>query len=159
MRKTLFKLLSVFMVCLIAVSFTLTAFADEPINESSVPNYDDLVQPCYDNLNSVTTSFSVIDGRGYIAVTYYAYTDTFTYAKLYVKLQKQILGLFWQTVDISDPNDQWTGVCYEAQGGTFDPSFYVGGPGTYRVILKLEVYGTDGTVDVVNDTIKSSNST
>ncbi len=157
MKKTFLKILSAIMVCIVMFSAVLPISANNRVVEETTPNYDGIVQPCYENLSSTTAAFSVNSGVAYVAVTYYAYSDTFSYARLTVKIQKQILGIFWIDVNIGT-NNQWIGYCYDIDG-VFHPSFNVGSGGTYRAQYTLKVYGNDGTVDVYETTIKSSNST
>ncbi len=153
MKNKILKFLSLILTCAIACSCALSISANGNISDEMLPDYGDLVQPCYSNCDSCATSFAVADGMAYMFVTYYAYTDSFTYAKLTAKIQKQVLGIFWTTVDIGTTNNEWVSYNYSIDG-IFDKSYPVDGYGTYRVLYTLEVYGNDGTVDVIEDTIK-----
>ncbi len=158
MKKIILIIMSVIMICTTVCSAVLPICANNNgIDENTTMNYDDIVQPCFVNLSSATLGFTVNSGTAYVAVSYYAYSDTFSYAKLIVKIQKQFLGIFWTDVDIGT-DSQWVGYCYDIDG-VFHPTFPVNGGGTYRAQLTLKVYGKDGSIDTYEDTIKSSHST
>ena len=91
-----------------------------------------------------------VDGNGAnFAVTYVTIEETFLQAKLTVKLEKKVLGLFWTEV-----GDTWTSdYCYDYLGyisGTIPAN----GKGTYRATFKLTVYGNQGIADVIDNTIE-----
>ena len=114
------------------------------------------VQPRLDNFNRASFVFGVAEpGVAEVVVTYSAKEDVFTQAKLTVEIQKKILGVFWVPVDIGETNNNWVGYCSDVYG-TFHKTFNVEGTGTYRAIMILEVSGTGGTTDVVEDIIEST---
>ena len=112
------------------------------------------VTPRFTNCNYCNFIFQVLDpGEAHVSVRYSAKADVFTQAKLTVKIQKKILGLFWNTVDIGAANDEW--IAYSnAVFGEFYNNFSVDGTGTYRAVICLEVYGTSGVVDTIEDTLE-----
>lgn len=108
------------------------------------------------NCNRCTCMFNVTqEGMADVGVTYYAKDDVFTYAKLTVKIQKRVLGLFWSTVDIGESNNEWVVYCYDVYGNFYN-SFPLESTGTYRAVFTVEFYGTSGEVDVIEDTIESA---
>ena len=114
---------------------------------------DSGVAPCLDNCHDVAISFSVIDpGVANFVVSYNGNEETFTQAKLTVTFQKRFLGLFWRTVDIGTENNEWVGYCSDLQGDFYD-TITMDGTGTYRANFKLEIYGTSGTTDVIEETM------
>ena len=115
---------------------------------------EESIFPRFTNCNQCDFAFAVIaPGEAQVLVTYYAKSDVFTQARLTVKIQKKFLGLFWRTVDIGTTNDEW--VAYSsATNGQFYNSFDVDGTGTYRAVFCLEIYGTSGAVDTIEDTIE-----
>ena len=108
------------------------------------------------NCNLCTCTFSAAyGGMAQVGVTYNAKSDVFTYAKLTVKIQKRFLGLFWSTVDIGEPDNEWVAYCYDVHGDFYN-SFPLESTGTYRAVFTVEFYGTSGEVDVIEDTIESA---
>ena len=109
------------------------------------------VMPRWNNDGTCSFNFQVLSpGVAHVSA---AYSGSFTQAKLTVKIQKRFLGFFWSTVDIGEPDDEW--VSYSSQSsGNFYHSFSVSGTGTYRAQFTLEVTGTDGTVDVMEETLE-----
>ncbi len=142
MKKTISRILAVAMSCLLICMFALPTFASD-------------VAPCYYNCNRCTTSFTVYQGRAYAVVDYDAYQDTFIHAKVTFKIEKQFLGIFWNTVEIDETDNTWVAYNYSVHG-TFDKSWPVSGSGTYRGVFTIEIHGKDGTVDVIEDVIKST---
>ena len=99
------------------------------------------------NCNDASMSFVVADGQASFYVSYTGYSSTFTQAKLTVQVQKKFLGLFWR-----DAADEWVGYNTEIMGDFYD-YIPVDGTGTYRAVFKLEVYGSTGVTDVIEDKI------
>ena len=112
------------------------------------------ISPCMDNCHDFTMTFTVVDpGVAEFAVYYNGNSQTFTQAKLTVVFQKKFLGLFWRTVDIGTTNNAW--VAYSTNlRDTFYDSVTMNGTGTYRANFTLEIYGTSGTTDVIEETIE-----
>lgn len=123
-------------------------------NVSSVFAANEGVAPRWSNCNKYTFSFNVLDpGEAHISVSYIAESGVFVQAKSTVKIQKKFLGLFWTTVDIGTTNDEWVEYCTDVYGDLYN-YFPVSGTGTYRAVFKLEITGTNGSVDVIEDTIE-----
>ena len=120
----------------------------------SAAENEETITPRFTNCNQCNFVFQVLDpGEAHVAVTYNAKADVFTQAKLTVKIQKKILGLFWTTVDIGTTNDEW--VAYStAINGQFYNYFSVNGTGTYRAVFCVEMYGISGVVDTIENTIE-----
>ncbi len=153
MKKTAFRLLTVFITVFLMCTLSLQAYATGDITSSG---NDDMVAPCYDNCGRCTTSFTVSGGTAYVAVTYEAYEDSFSYAKITFKLEKQFLFFFWQTVDIGEPNDEWVDYCYDVFGG-FENSWDIdANSGLYRCVMTIEIHGKDGSVDIIEDVTEST---
>ena len=88
-----------------------------------------------------------------IDAVYTGKADTFTQIKVTVKIQKRFLLVFWSTVDIGEPNNEWIATSTDLDGylmGEFD----VNSTGTYRAVFTIEVYGTGGVIDVMEETIE-----
>lgn len=103
--------------------------------------------PRYTNTQDCDLAF-LVDGNGAsFSVSYVALEDTFLQAKLTVKLEKKVLGLFWTQV-----GETWSsGYCYDAVGHIAD-TIPADGKGTYRATFKLTVYGNQGIADVIDHT-------
>lgn len=108
--------------------------------------------PRYDNTDKYTATFSVADpGTAIVRVSYFGTPSTFTKAEITVKIQKRFLLVFWNDVDIGYTNNEWTATCTD-QNGIFSKTFAVNGTGYYRAKITLKVYGSGGTVDVIEST-------
>lgn len=112
------------------------------------------ITPRFTNTNQCDFTFQVLDpGEAHVAVTYNAKRDVFTEAKLTVKIQKRFLAFFWNTVDIGEPNNEWVAYSNEIIGDFYN-YFPVDGTGTYRAVFTLEISGTSGETDIIDDTIE-----
>ena len=92
-------------------------------------------------------------------ITYDGDPDTFSHARLTLRLQKRVWGMFWKNVSITDTvrmteeaitlqNGVWQSE-NRALHGTFSDVILVGAAGEYRVIFTVETFGQDGTVERV----------
>ena len=116
---------------------------------SIVPAYaDSQPTPRYTNTIGCNMAFVVNANGAHFSVSYETIEETFLQAKLTVKLEKKVLGLFWTQI-----GDTWTSdYCYDYLGyisGTLPAD----GKGTYRATFKLTVYGNQGIADVIDHTI------
>lgn len=107
------------------------------------------VSPYLLNTNNCACYFVVANGDAVAAVEYNAKSSSFSYAQITVKIQKRFLGVFWSTVD------EWTETCYDVNGYV-DNSTPLEKTGTYRAVFTVEIYGKDGSVDTIEDTITST---
>lgn len=106
------------------------------------------------NCEECDFTFKVFDpGEAHVLATYSAKADVFTQSKLTVKIQKKILGLFWQSLKINGSSDEWTAYSY-AVNEAFSKSFPIDSTGTYRAVFCLEIYVTSGAVETIEDTIE-----
>lgn len=107
------------------------------------------LNPRLSHMDKASFSFSVDRSGGYAKADYIGYSASFLQAKITIKVQKRFLWVFWNDVG------EWS-----ATSTSLDDVFYhefsLNGSGTYRAEFTLEVTGTDGTVDVVTDTLESS---
>ena len=110
------------------------------------------IAPCLDYAYDTSMSFVVIEpGVADFMVSYNGNPNTFMVAKLTVKFEKKVLGVFWRTVDIGTENNEWVGYNADLQGVFFD---YVtlDGTGTYRANFRLEIMGADSS-DIIEETM------
>ena len=111
------------------------------------------ITPRFTNTNQCDFTFQVLaPGEAHVAVGYNAKSDVFTGAKLTVKIQKKFLLLFWNTVDIGEPNNEWVAYSDDTDGNFYN-YFPVDGKGTYRAVFTVEISGTSGETDIIEETI------
>lgn len=107
------------------------------------------VSPYLLNTYNCACSFGAYDGEASARVTYQGKSSTFSHAVVTVKIQKRFLGVFWSTVD------EWTETCYDVNG-LVSNSTPLEKTGTYRAVFTVKIYGKDGSVDTIEDTITST---
>lgn len=108
------------------------------------------ITPRLSHMADASFSFDATSYVGYIDATYTGYDASFVSAKLTVKVEKRFLLVFWNEVGT------WTATSTDIHG-SFYHEMSLDGKGTYyRATFTLEVTGTDGTVDVITDTLESA---
>lgn len=134
--KKLTKVLVAILLIVVTSMTSVTAFAaDEGIN------------PRLSHMEDGGFSFAATEEGGLINVTYYGYSS-FVRADLNVKIEKRSLLVFWNDVA------EWNASSTETDG-CFSHVFALDGSGMYRATFTLVITGSDGTQDVVTETIKS----
>ena len=136
------KIVKTLMLISLAMIMFLTSM---PIYASEVGG----ISPRLSHTNNASYSFNATSSIGYISADYTGVAASFVSAKLTVKVEKQFLFFFWNEVDT------WTATNTELLGD-FYYEMPLTGAGTYRATFTLEVTGTDGTVDVMTDTIENA---
>ena len=107
------------------------------------------ISPRLTHTNAASYSFDATSSIGYIFASYTGVDTTFVSAKLTVTVEKKFLLFFWDEVGT------WTATCTEIDGD-FYYEMPLTGAGTYRASFTLEVTGTDGTVDVITNSIENA---
>lgn len=104
------------------------------------------ITPYLNNAISIDTNL-VIDSQGTATIVLgYTGTDTsFADAKITTQLQKRFLLVFWTDVDGGYWVDESSESSYTAVHTLAVQT------GTYRVKVEYLIYGTDGSVETVND--------
>ena len=138
MKKTIKSILLILMSMLICLT-SISVYAAESENQ---------VMPRLSHMDGASFSFDATSSVGYISADYTGYSPSFVSAKLTVKVEKKFLFFFWNEVGT------WTSTSTELLG-SFYHEMALTGAGTYRATFTLEVTGTDGTVDVITDTIEN----
>ena len=110
---------------------------------------ENVVSPCYANANDCNLYFTTSNGEASATVTYRAKSDAFSHATITVKIQKRFLGVFWSHVK------EWTTISTDVNGYV-ENSTALEKTGTYRAVFTVEIYGKDGSVDTIEDTITST---
>lgn len=106
------------------------------------------VSPYLLNTYNCACFFGAYDGEASASVTYQGKSSTFSHAVITVKIQKRFLGIFWSNVD------EWTKTSYTVNGYVEDTT-PLEKTGTYRAVFTVKIYGNDGSVDTIEDTITS----
>ena len=149
MKKTIISLILILSMLFIAMVGGFTASATEYDSSSNSG-----ISPRFTNCEVCDFTFSVLDpGEAHVLVTYDSRASVFVQAKLTVKIQKKFLGLFWKDVDIGMTNNEWIEYSYDVDGRFYN-YFPVDGTGTYRAVFLLEMHGTTGVSDEIEDTIE-----
>ena len=104
------------------------------------------VTPRWNNCSSVDAAFVVASGTAEASFTYLAYSSMSS-ADFKVEIQKQAFWFIWNTLET------WT-TTTTAKDGYHIITTPADGNGNYRAKFTLTFYGTDGTSDVVEDTIE-----
>lgn len=136
--KKLAKFLLVFLLISVMCLTNVTAFASEAGG----------VTPRLSHINNATFVFSATSNGGHLTTSYNGYSS-FSKANLNVKVEKRSLLVFWNDVY------EWNTSSTNAN----DVLYYLcplDGSGHYRATFTLTITGTDGTTDVITDTIKSN---
>ena len=111
-----------------------------------------------------TCKFSVDETSGdenqvHFHITYDGDEGAFSHARLTLRLQKRVFGLFWKNVPITATermsedaitlkNGVWQSE-NQAMHGTFSDVILVEEAGKYRVLFTVETFGTDGSAEKV----------
>lgn len=132
------KKLTQFLVVLLTVAILCTSVL--PFFASA----EGAITPYYVNTNDCDFSFIAFEGEAVAAVLYRAKSSVFSYASITVKIQKRFLGVFWSTVD------EWTAIMTDVNG-YIERGTPIEDTGTYRAVFTVEIYGTDGSVDTIED--------
>ena len=119
---------------------------------TSIPVFasaDTGISPRLSHMGGARFSFSALESGGQVDISYEGYDDTFVQATVTVKLEKRYLLFFWKDID------EWSASSTELWG-FFSHTFTLDGKGKYKATMTLEVLGTDGTTDVITDSIEST---
>jgi hypothetical protein len=107
------------------------------------------VSPRLSHMGTGSFSFSALDDGGHVSITYEGYSDSFVRAEVNVRLAKKVMLFFWEDIAVwgEESTEDW---------GDFYHIFELDGKGTYKATITLKIYGTDGTYDLIEDSIQSS---
>ena len=139
MKKTV-KAILLIMLSIVMCLTSISAYAAEVENP---------MMPRLSHMSSASFAFIADASGGHIDADYTGYATSFLGAKLTVKVEKRFLLVFWNEVGT------WTSETSTEVYGSFYHVMSLNGSGTYRATFTLEVLGTDGTLDVITDTLTS----
>lgn len=129
-------------ICLI---LCLGIFMGNPVNASA----NSIASPYLNNGASVNTSLSVnSNGVAQIILKYSGDEQNTAGGKITTQLQKRFLLVFWTDVDGGYWVDESSESSYTAVHTLAVAT------GTYRVQVEYLLYGTDGSVETVNDEVQ-----
>lgn len=133
------KRLFTFILCIVIfVTTTVTVYASS-------------IQPCFNNIDNVTTSFSISgSGKATVNNTYSGIVGTTKNVKIITKVQKRF-GLIWVTVD----NGSWTDTSTAANFSK-SHSVQLTKTGTYRAHVEFTISGTGGSDDKITKNIEKT---
>ena len=110
--------------------------------------------PYLNNSSNTRSEFTIDDnGNAEVVVRYWGIQGVTTGATITTKIQKRFLLVFWNDVDIGTPNNEWidesTAVSYSNVHSVSVPK------GNYRVKIKYVIRGTNGSDDVIEETLEA----
>lgn len=144
MKKHLKRCLSILFACLALISAALPAYAAQPEEDSISPMYAVVIE-------AACRSYVSEDNTLYISCDYGAASDSgVTRVDITVFVEKRNLLVLWDRVDINQPNDEWTTICYGLENDVYHSVTIA--PGTYRVTAIFEVYCGRNLVETIEKT-------
>ena len=150
MKKHIKKAMSLLFACIALLSAVVPTHAAQPEDNSVLPAYAVVIDTsCHytispDSTLYVTCSYGAGANSGVTRVDITAYVE------------KRNLLVLWNRVDINQPNNEWTHICYGLSNeATFSAS--LPSSGTYRVTYIMEVYKGTTLVETIEGTTNNFN--
>lgn len=110
------------------------------------------ILPCNNNTASTSTVFTISSsGTATASVGYTGYAGVTSGGRIETKMQKKILGLFWQNVDNGTWIDSASGAHYRNSH-----KLQLTSKGTYRIAVEYTIYGSGGAADKIESEIIKS---
>lgn len=111
---------------------------------------NDGIMPCYNNTNTTSTNFTISSsGLATASVGYTGYNGITHGGRIETKMQKKVLGLFWENIDNATWIDSTSASNYRNSH-----SINLTSTGTYRIVVEYQIYGAGGATDVIESTIE-----
>lgn len=130
------KIIALVLCLVIFITTTVTVFANG-------------IQPYFNNIDNITTSFSITStGKATVTNTYSGITGITKNVKIVTKIQKKF-GLIWITVDCGEWTDTLTATNYSGSH-----TLQLLKSGTYRAHVEFTVSGTGGSDDKTTTNIE-----
>lgn len=118
---------------------------------TTITIYANGIQPYFNNIDNVTTSFSISSsGKATVNNTYSGITGTTKNVEIATKVQKKF-GLIWITVD----DGKWTDTS-TATNFSKSHSVQLSKTGTYRAHVEFTVSGTGGSDDKITKNVEKT---
>lgn len=142
MKKRLRRIFCCVIALIMTGSLVLPAYAIQPEGSDVMPLYNTYIKTTYaadidDNLNLTTYA-------SYTATSSVTRVDITTY------VEKRNLLVFWEKVEIGQPNNEWTDICYGTNNYAYH-SKQLSNSGTYRVTMVYEVYNGTTLMETVEE--------
>ena len=145
MKKTIRKAASLLLACLTLLAAAAPAHAAQPAEDPVMPAYAVVIDASCDCYISEDLTL-------YLTCSYGTATDSgVTRVDVSAYVEKRTLLLFWNKVDIGQPNDEWTDTCYGLSGTAYF-SAQLPASGTYRVTFIMEIYQGSTLVETIEQT-------
>lgn len=133
------------LMCLTLFTAVVPAHAAQPV--------EDPVMPAYAVVIDASCDYNVApDLTLYVDCSYATAADSgVTRVDISAYVEKRTLLLFWNKVDIGQPNNEWTHTCYGLYGSSYF-SAPLPATGTYRVTFIMEIYQGSTLVETIEQT-------
>ncbi len=136
---------AVFLALVMMSLATVSSFAQEDYG----------IAPCYDNVDNCICDFNIYGANdAQVYVRYIGNSSNLSQVRMTVKIQKKVLLLFWDTIEIGEPNNEWIATSSNVND-SFNRTFSVSETGTYRAVFTVEFFGNNGSVDVIETKVES----
>ena len=147
MKKTMKRSLVILLACFMLISTVPFAHAAQAEDNLISPMYAvNIVAACHCNVSP--------DNILYISSDYTAGAESgVTRVDITVYVEKRNFLILWDRVDINQPNDEWTTICYGLYNVTSHSVPITSG--TYRVTSIYEVYCGRDLVETIEKTTDS----
>lgn len=148
MKQYIKKTVSLLFVCITLLSTIVPSYAAQPEDNSASPAYAVVIDTSCEYTVSPALTL-------YVDCSYGAASDSgVTRVDITAYVEKRNLLVLWDRVDINQPNDEWTCICYGLHNSA---SFSASLPssGTYRVTYIMEVYQGTTLVETIEETSNS----
>lgn len=145
MKKYIKKVVSLLLACITLLSTIVPSYAAQVEDNS--------VSPAYAVPITASCDYSTSDDLTlYVSCTYAAGADSgVTRVDITAYVEKRSLLVLWNRVDIGQPNDEWTSICYGLHNSAYF-SAPLPSSGTYRVTCIFEVYQGTTLVETIEKT-------
>ena len=145
MKKYAKKLAALLFACMTLISAAAPAHA--------APTEENPILPAYAvNINTSCNGTVSADSTLHVTCTYGVPADSgVTRVDITAYVEKRTLLVRWDRVDINQPNNEWTRICYGINNSSHF-SAPLPSAGTYRVTCIFEVYKGTTLVETIEET-------
>ena len=144
MKKYIKKVAALLFACVSLLSAIVPSYAAQPEDSSVSPAYAVVID------TSCDCSISP-DSTLYVTCRYATAADSgVTRVNITAYVEKRSLLVLWNRVDINQPNNEWSNVCYGLYGSA-GFSAQLPSSGTYRVTYIMEVYKGTTLVETIEN--------
>ena len=145
MKKYIKKVAALLFACVSLLSAIVPSYAAQPEDSTVSPAYAVVINASCDCAISP-------DSTLYVTCSYTAAADSgVTRVDITAYVEKRSLLVLWNRVDINQPNNEWSCVCY----GLYNDAYFsaqLPSSGTYRVTYIMEIYKGTTLVETIEKT-------